>query len=255
MKELKMKDLVLEHYRKVYENEMDGVTVRVWKPRTMGKLPTYAMLDQLKFRARNASEWAAIDRDRKVQWWLGNPDYGAWDAQLVRRFDPRKMTLDIYFVALLIRPFSKQAYDWYEAHSTVCDPVARLCLMWDSREFDRNGGFDTSFGAYKNQNEVDKFLYSGVEEGPFECMTDPTFDPCFNIGNKDGGFVLKYRHEDGMVDTETSGRFKSEMVENVRKHMEPTLANFLSFTHDHPEVKEIHYHTETTTWEKDMEKV
>lgn len=253
MKDLKLKDLVLEHYRKVYEMKVDELTVRVWKPRTMGKLPTYAMLDQLKYRARDASGWAAIERDRKVQWWLGNPDYGVWDAQLVRRFDPRKMTLDIYFVALLIRPFSKQAYDWYEAHSTVCDPVARLCLMWDSREFDRNGGFDTSFGAYKNQKEVDKYLYSGVGVGPFECMTDPTFDPCFNLGNKDGGFVLKYRHKDDKVETETSWPLKRELAEKVRKYLEPTLANFLSFTHDQPDVKEVHYYTEVTHWEADDE--
>ena len=43
-KDLKLKDLVLEHYRKVYETDVDGLTVRVFKPLTMGKLPTYAML-------------------------------------------------------------------------------------------------------------------------------------------------------------------------------------------------------------------
>jgi hypothetical protein len=253
MKELKMKDLVLEHYRKVYETEMDGVTVRVWKPRTMGKLPTYAMLGHLKVRARDASEWAAIERDRKVQWWLGNPDYGAWDAQLVRRFDPRKMTLDIYFAALLIRPFSKQAYDWYEAHSTVYDPVARLCLMWDSREFDRNGCFDTSFGAYGNQKEVDKYLYSGVEVGPFECMTDPKFDVCFSTDEDDDDDIkrrcVKLRYEDGQLRLNATLAHDEPFLEDdgtnhVKGIVKDCARNFEEFRKQHPEVTEMHYYTD-----------
>lgn len=246
MKDLKLKDIVLEHYRKVYESEMDGVTVRVWKPKTMGKLPTYAMSDQLMNRTKDASKWAAIERDRKVQWWLGNPDYGAWDAQLVRRFDPRSMTIDIYFAALLIRPFSKQAFDWYGAHSTVCDPVARLMLMWDSREFDRNNCFDTSYGAYKNQKEVDKYLYSGEEVEPFDCMTDPKFDVCFSQDEDDNikrrGVVFKV--EDGEIHDNAVVAADEKMTDHATDLMRDAGKVFYKFRDKHPEVTEMHFYTD-----------
>ena len=41
MKKIKMKDTILSHYQKVHELEMDGYTVRVFKPRTMQKLPAH----------------------------------------------------------------------------------------------------------------------------------------------------------------------------------------------------------------------
>lgn len=254
-KDLKLKDLVLEHYRKVYETKMDGVTVRVFKPKTMGKLPTYAMLDALKTRAYDAKGWAAIERNRKVQWWLGNPDFGVWDAQIVRRFDPRQMTLDIYFAALLIRPFSRQAFEWYEAHSLTTDPVARLILMWDSRMFDRNGCYDTSYGAYKNQKEVDKYIYSGIDVAPYECITDLAFDPEFVPNNMPDqpGFIIKYRHKDGNIETETLWPLKPELIDKMQKYLKPTLQNFLDFTKDNPDIPEMHYFTDLTQWEKDLE--
>ena len=65
------------------------------------------------------------------------------------------------------------------------------------------------------------------------------------------GFVLKYRHKDGKIETETSWPLNPELAEKVRKYLEPTLANFLSFTHDQPDVKEVHYFTEVTHWEAD----
>lgn len=249
-----MKDLVLEHYRKVYETEMDGVTVRVWKPKTMGKLPTYAMLAVLKDRAEDASRWAAIEHDHKVQWWLGNPDVGAWDAQIVRRFDPKKMTLDVYFASLLIRPFSRQAFDWYDAHSSVFNPVARLTLMWDSREFDRDGCFDTSFGAYKNQKEVDKFLYSGADVKPYTCMTDPKFDVCFNTEEDEEDDDIKHRcvklrYEDGQLRLNATLAHDEPFLEDdgtnhVKGIVKDCARNFDEFRKQHPEVTEMHYYTD-----------
>jgi len=248
MKDLKLKDLVLEHYRKVYETEMDGVIVRVWKPKTMGKLPTYAMLDVLKTRAKDASRWTAIERDRKVQWWLGNPDVGVWDAQIVRRFDPKRMELDIYFAALLIRPFSRQAFDWYEAHSLVNDPVARLTLMWDSREFDSNGCYDTSYGAYKNQKDVDKYLYSGEEVEPFECMTDPKFDVCFDVADEEDDIIkrrcVKFRYENGEIHFEAVQDADEEKLRGGTKMMHECAKAFSDFRKEHPEVTEMHFYTD-----------
>jgi len=258
-KDLKLKDIVLQHYRQVYEMNVDGVTVRVWKPQTMGKLPTHAMMTELKRRAYDAYHAhmmnSNLDPDystKKVQWATGNPDYGAWDAQIVRRFDPRQMTLDIYFAALLIRPFSQQAQKWYDAYSTVYDPVARLCLMWDSREFDRAHGYDTSFGEYGNQKDFDRFMYSGKKwDGGSEPIDDPSFDPYYIDDQEQRGFVLKYRVNDDKVETETSWPMKPELLDKVKKYMEPTLANFLGFTHDQPDIKEVHYYTEPTHWEAD----
>ena len=249
-----MKDLVLEHYRKVYETEMDGVTVRVWKPRTMGKLPTYAMRFELEHRARDFADYVAIERNRNVKWLLGNPDYGVWDAQLVRRFDPRQMTIDIYFAALLIRPFSKQAYEWYEAHSMVCDPVARLCLMWDSREFDRNGCFDTRFGAYKNQKEVDKVLYSGADVDSYACMTDPKFDVCFSTDEDEEDDDIKHRcvklrYEDGQLRLNAILAHDEPFLEDdgtnhVKGIVKDCARNFEEFRKQHPNVTEMHYYTD-----------
>jgi len=257
MKELKMKDLVLEHYRKVYETEMDGVTVRVFKPRNMGKLPTYAMLSELKYRAEDASHYAAVERSRKVQWWLGNPDYGVWDAQLVRRFDPRSMTLDIYFASLLIRPFSRQAFDWYSDHSLVTDPVARLTLMWDSREFDSNGYYDTSYGAYGNQKDVDKYIYSGEEVSPYECMTDPKFDPILGVTEEDeeegGDFInrkcVKLRAaENNQIEVHAIFAEDDDVLEPETNHAKGLFKDcamvFDTFRKEHPEVTEIHFYTD-----------
>ena len=255
MKDLKLKDLVLEHYRKVYETEIDGVTVRVFKPRTMGKLPTYAMLDVLKSRALDASRWHAVERSRKVQWWLGNPDVGVWDAQIVRRFDPKKMTLDIYFAALLIRPFSRQAFDWYSDHSLVSDPVARLTLMWDSREFDSNGCYDTSYGAYQNQKDVDKYIYSGVDVAPYECMTDPKFDPCIIAADDDeeDDFInrkcVKLRAaENGQMEVHAIFGENDEVLEQGTNHAKGLFRDcaiaFDAFRKEHPEVTEVHFYTD-----------
>ena len=264
-KDLKLKDLVLEHYRMVYETKVDEMTVRVWKPRTMTrKLPTYGMLSELTNRAKDAARAHADNSyydpgyKPKVQWLLGNPDYGAWDAQLVRRFDPKKMTLDVYFASLLIRPFSKQAYDWYVAHSLVYDPVARLVLMWDSREFDEQHGYDIAYGTYSNMKEFSPYIYNGDKWDCFDPVNDPTFDPLGEVPGttapdtvQTDGFMLKYRHKDGKIETETSWPAKKELLEKVEKYLKPTLENILAFTKEQPDVKEIHYHTELTPWESD----
>ena len=109
-----MKDIILEHYQKVHELEMDGLTVRVWKPRTMQQLPAYNMLEVIESYAKEAKHWCIVER--KAEWFYGNPDWGLWDALLVRYVDPRRKTLDIYFAAILVRPFSRESYDWYNRH-------------------------------------------------------------------------------------------------------------------------------------------
>jgi hypothetical protein len=158
-----MKDTILEHYQKVHELEVDGMTVRVWKPRTMQHLPAHGMLEWIKFRAGDAASYIALEQ--KNDWYLGNPDYGLWDAQVVYHTDPRHKTFDIYVAAIIVRPYSREAYDFYcERHTEITDVNQRLMLMFDSREYDRIHGFDTSYGAYKNQEEADAIMYRVVNK-------------------------------------------------------------------------------------------
>ena len=146
MKQIKMKDVILSHYQKVHEIEMGGFTVRVLKPRTMQQLPSHKMLSWIKSRAEEAILY--MKTEDKADWQLGNPDYGLWDAQTVYHYDPRHMAFNIYIAAILVRPFSREAYECYCAtHTYIEDVNQRLMLMWDSREYDRIGGYDQSYGA------------------------------------------------------------------------------------------------------------
>ena len=158
MKKIKMKDTILSHYQKVHEIEMDGYTVRVFKPRTMQQLPAHEMLSWIKYRAEEAIRYMIMEV--KADWLLGNPDYGLWDAQTVYHYDPRGKAFNIYIAAIIVRPFSREAYETYcRMHENIDDVNQRLMLMFDSREFDRIGGYDQSYGAYKNQDEVDAVMY------------------------------------------------------------------------------------------------
>ena len=158
-----MKDTILSHYQKVHELEMDGYTVRVFKPRTMQQLPAYRMLSWVKSRAEDAILY--MRTEQKAEWRLGNPDYGLWDALTAYHYDPRNKTFNIYITAILVRPFSREAYETYcRQHEGIDDVNQRLMLMFDSREFDRIGGFDQSYGAYKNQDEADAAMYRVVNK-------------------------------------------------------------------------------------------
>jgi hypothetical protein len=125
--------------------------------------------------------------------------------------------------------------------------------MWDSREFDKRFGHDTSYGAYKNQKDLDKVLYSGDDVAPYDCVTDPDFDPCVNDENVQEGFALKYRHNGDKVEIEQTWPLKPELLEKINTFLEPTAQNFLDFTKENPGILEIHYFTDLTTWEKDLE--
>jgi len=67
------------------------------------------------------------------------------------------------------------------------------------------------------------------------------------------GLILRYRHKDGKIESETSWPLNHELPEKLQKFMKPTLANFLSFTKDNPDIPEVHYFTELTPWEADFE--
>ena len=129
MKTFSKEKLILEHYVKATEEVMDEVTVRVWKPKTMGDLSAIDLHSEMLSLRRQVYGLS------EVYWGTGNPDYGDWDAQMVYCADPHHMTVDIYICALLIRPFSEEAFNHYGERMGL-SVWKRLLLMWDSRNFD-----------------------------------------------------------------------------------------------------------------------
>ena len=141
MKKLSRKWLILEHYVQTAEEVMDGITVRLWKPRTMERLPAYKMRAVMR-HYRNDYE-SFYRWDGKVKWFTGNPDWGFFDAQTSVCHDPHRKCVDIYVCALLIRPFSREADRHYEERMSL-PWEDRLLLMWDSRTYDRENGYEPS---------------------------------------------------------------------------------------------------------------
>ena len=188
MKHLKRKDLILEHYRPamkatVIDNVTEKeITVRVWKPKTMGKLPAYEMLEMMNHEANRLYQYSRPEiinapKDRGACWVTNNPDHGAWDLQTVIRMDYQKQQVDIYVCALLIRPFSREAMKHYEERMGF-DVWDRMLLMWDSRQFDEEGGYKPYAGfnfnhpngdkRYKSYDDIYRVIGEGdIAEGTF----------------------------------------------------------------------------------------
>ena len=253
MKKIKMKDTILSHYQKVHEIEMDGVTVRVFKPRTMQQLPAHQMLHWIRYRAEDAIAW--MKTEGKTYWGLGNPDYGMWDAQTVYHYDPSHKIFNIYFAAILVRPFSREAYDTYcRLHEGIKDVNQRLMLMWDSREFDRIGGYDTSYGRPSNMDEWKYPLYHVVDEKNDIEDLSPDF---YHEGEaQHPGLTLKFKHDDDQVKSSASWpKHDPALVVDMPDRMGVCGEEFVKFTEAHPEIKEMHFYTEPTEWEEDDEEV
>ena len=251
MKKIKMKDVILEHYQKVHELEMDGITVRVWKPRTMQQLPAYEMMGVISNYAHEAREGLAWET--KGRWLTGNPDWGMWDAIIARYEDPRRKTLDIYIAAILVRPFSREAYEWYDSHYAELaghNPTDRLSLMWDSREYDRIHGFDTSYGRPKNMDEWEWPLYHVKDAEKDIEDHSPDY---YHDEPEQHGLTLKFRHKDGQFENETSWPATEPMPECVQRLLRVGCDNFFMVSKAHPEVVEMHYYTETTEWDEGPE--
>ena len=249
MKKIKMKDIILNHYQKVHELVIDGVTVRVFKPRTMQQLPAYKMLSVIREYTRDVGHPYGPD---KAYWSYGNPDWGMWDALLVRYVDPRRETLDIYFAAILVRPFSREAYDWYTRYNHGLEQMERLMLMWDSREFDRIGCYDQTYGRPGNMEEWEYPLYHAMNEKDDLEDNSPLY--YFPYEEKEpASLTLKFRMKDGELQNETSWPAKQTMPDELQRLMRVGCDNFFMINKAHPEVKEMHYYTDTTEWEQDLE--
>lgn len=255
MKKIKMKDTILSHYQKVHELEMDGYTVRVFKPRTMQQLPAHQMLDWIKDRAEDAIRYMIMEQ--KADWRLGNPDYGMWDAQTVYHYDPRNKSFDIYIAAILVRPFSREAYDYYcQQHENIMDVNQRLMLMFDSREFDRIHGYDTSYGRPANMDEWEIPLYHATNEK--EDIEDQSPD-CYYRQQpstwRPQGLVMKLRDKDDSIEAESTcvkTDFK-KYIPVFKALTADSLDTFDKFRKAHPEIHEMHFLTDIMEWEKDEE--
>lgn len=241
MKKIKMKDIILNHYQKVHELDLHGWAVRVWKPRTMQQLPAYNMRKVIEGYAEDARR--ALRDDDKAYWGYGNPDWGMWDALLVRYVDPRHKTLDIYFAAILVRPFSREAFDWYEKRHTELDYMERLMLMWDSREFDRIGGYDQRYGRPSNMDEWEGPLYHVVnEKNDIEDLS-----PDFYHDDDDSDVerrCVKFKVTDEEIIYEAV-MGKDEMMKDGGTPLMHACANvFYEFRKEHPEVTEMQFYTD-----------
>ena len=241
-----MKDTILMHYQKVHELEMDGLTVRVWKPRTMQRLPSYNMLAWIRFCASEYHD--SVEFGRRGIWRMGNPDYGMWDAQTVYHADPRRKVLDIYVAAILVRPFSREAYDLYcRFHRDVDDVNQRLMLMWDSREHDRLFGYDTSYGAYKNMNEVEGILYSTVDK---KCDVDDVSPDYYGLSDdgdcdEDGDRVcVKFKDTGKEITYEATVSKEDALRDGGTELMHDCAKVYTDFRKQHPEITEMHFYSD-----------
>ncbi len=247
MKKIKMKDIILSHYQKVHELEMDGYTVRVFKPRTMQKLPAYQMLSWIKSKANDA--FLYMKTEEKADWRLGNPDYGMWDAQTVYHYDPRGKALNIYIAAILVRAFSREAYETYcRLHNSIDDVNQRLMLMWDSREFDRIHGYDLSYGAYENQDEADVVMYRVANKDADIRDTSPS---CYIrvVDMDEDSPVQRYgvtlrQLPDGGTEYHAINNGNEDMERGGTPLMHAAAKCYTDFRKEHPEVTEMRWYTD-----------
>jgi hypothetical protein len=186
----------------------------------------------------------------KTYWWFGNPDYGMWDAQTVYHYDPRHKAFNIYFAAILVRPFSREAYETYcRLHESIDDINQRLMLMFDSREFDRIGGYDQSYGAYSNQEETDAIMYRVVNKDRDIRDTSPS---CYlQVVDDD-----EYSHVQrcGMTLRQMpNGGTEFHVIKNgnmsLKEYTDTPLIQYFAkcytdFRKKHPEVTEMRFYTD-----------
>lgn len=66
------------------------------------------------------------------------------------------------------------------------------------------------------------------------------------------GLVMRYRHKDDQIQNGTTWtKDMGPVPEGFEEKLKVTLQNFLDFTKEHPDIKEMHFYTEPTEWECD----
>lgn len=125
------KDFLKETYEVVCLLKRNGITVNVHKPKTMRDLPDALIEHCLNCVPKNC------DFGYKSSWFGDNPDYGICDALLTNY--QHGNTLDCYVTAILVRPFSKDAFNAYGdiiEKRLGANYIERLRDIFDSRVYD-----------------------------------------------------------------------------------------------------------------------
>ena len=149
-----------------------------------------------------------------------------------------------------MRPWSREAYDFYcQRHTEITDVNQRLMLMFDSREYDRIHGFDTSYGAYKNQEEADAIMYRMVNEEDDILDTSPSNYPQYVVDDEFNpvqrvGMTLR-QSPDGGIEFHAINNGTLPFEEYCDT---PLIQDFgkcyVDFRKQHPEVTEMRFYTD-----------
>lgn len=68
------------------------------------------------------------------------------------------------------------------------------------------------------------------------------------------GLVMRFRHKDDQIQNGTTWtKDMGPIPEGFQEKLKVTLQDFLDFTKEHPEFKEMHFYTEPTEWEDDSD--
>lgn len=156
---MKREDIIKQNYEYVTCNYNGKVLVRIFKPYNMGDIPVDLIIEDAATHRMHCGITA------KDQWSYCDPDNIIYDAHVVlHRYG---MVCDFYVCALLIRPFSKEALDYYMSGNSL-DVTPRLELMWDSRNYDKANHFQQPYRIQGDQEvplwHLDKERLSWIEE-------------------------------------------------------------------------------------------
>ena len=132
-----------ENYRLCLVTKIEGILVRVYKPSSADPLPARDMRWVLSGYAHAVNQSDALGTP--AHWFPGHPDMGAWDALTLVHAIPGKHTADVYFCAILCRPFSEAAHREYTRLASYMEAGRRAKHPWDSRVFDRENGHEPKY--------------------------------------------------------------------------------------------------------------
>jgi hypothetical protein len=161
--------------------------------------------------------------------------------------------LDIYIAALLVRPFSEQAFNYYvNLNDNIDDVNQRLMLMWDSRDFDSRNGTTTNYGMNgidlaKYQNYIYQVRHPErdlAEQEDIEDTSASYFGDAYVEEPEENRRCVKFRVEDdNVVYNALMGRDEAKK-DGGTELMHACAKVFCDFRKEHPEVTEMHFYTD-----------
>lgn len=125
------KNFLKEAYEVVCLFKKGGITVNVYKPKMMRDLPL-ELIEHCFSQGFHHCELCS-----KSSWFSGNPDYDSFDALVT--YHQHCKTVDCYVTAILVRPFSKDAFNAYGdiiEKRLGANYIERLRDIFDSRVYD-----------------------------------------------------------------------------------------------------------------------